>query len=82
MKFWQLTSTFRTESHILDAVLSDPQWLPFQSAYTQFSTPIATPIWDAEVPDALARAVASQSQLRFRHYPDNPAQSPAAQRRL
>ena len=73
MKFWELTSTFRTEPHILDAVLSDPQWLPFQIAYTQFSTLVATQdrtILDAEVPDALARSVASQSQLRFRHYPE------------
>lgn len=70
MKFWELTSTFRTEPQILNTVLSAPQWLPFQSAYAQFSTPIATPMWDAEVPDALARAVAGQSQLRFRHYPE------------
>ncbi len=73
MKFWELTSTFRTEPHILDVVPSDPQWLPFQSAYAQFSTLIATQdrtILDAEVPDALARAVANQSQLRFRYYPE------------
>ena len=73
MKFWELTSTFRTEPHILDTVLSDPQWLPFQSAYAQLSTLVATQnrtILYAEVPDALARAVASQSQLRFRYYPE------------
>lgn len=73
MKFWQLTSIFRTEPHILNTVLSDPQWLLFQNAYTQFSTPIATQdrtILDAEVPAALARAVASKSQSRFRHYPE------------
>jgi len=73
MKFWELTSIFRAEPHILDAVLSDPQWLPFQSAYAQFSTLVAAQdrtILDAEVPDALARAVASQSQLRFRYYPE------------
>lgn len=73
MKFWELTSTFRTEPHILDAVLSDPQWLPFQSAYTQFSTLVAAQdrtILDTEVSDALARAVASQSHLRFRYYPE------------
>lgn len=72
MKLWELISTFRSEPHILDAVLSDPQWLPFQTAYTQFSTLIATQnrtMLDAEVPDALAQAVASQSRLCFRHYP-------------
>lgn len=71
MKFWELTSTFRTEPHILDTVLSAPQWLPYKTAYTQLSTLIATQdrtILYAEVPDALARAVASQSQLRFRYY--------------
>ena len=73
MKFWELTSIFRTEPHILDTVLSNPQWLPFQSAYAQFSALVATQdrtIQDAEVPAALARAVASQTQLRFRYYPE------------
>ena len=73
MKFWELTSIFRTEPHILDTVLSNPQWLPFQSAYAQFSALVATQdrtILDAEVPAALARAVASQTQLRFRYYPE------------
>lgn len=70
MKFWELTSIFCTEPQILNTVLSAPQWLHFHSAYTQFYTPIASSMWDAEVPDALARAVASQSQLRFRYYPE------------
>jgi hypothetical protein len=73
MKFWELTSTFRTEPHILDAVLSYPQWLPFQTAYAQFSALVVTQdrtILDAEVPKALVHAVAMQSQLRFRYYPE------------
>lgn len=73
MKFWELTSIFRTEPHILETVLSDPQWLPFQSAYAQLAAIVAAQdrtILYAEVPDTLASAVASQSQLRFRHYPE------------
>lgn len=73
MKLWELLSIFRTESHILNAVFSAPQWQQFQTAYTQFSALIATQnrtMLDAEVPDALARAVASQSQLCFRYYPE------------
>ena len=44
-----------------------------QSAYAQLAAIVAAQdrtILYAEVPDALARAVASQSQLRFRYYPE------------
>lgn len=73
MKFWELISAFRSETPILTTVFFDPQWHKFQTWYTQSSALINTQnreILDAEVPDALARAVASKSALRFWYYPD------------
>jgi hypothetical protein len=74
MKFWELTSAFRTETDNLKSVLSKDNWVKFKSQYDNLSQIIQRQerlILDENIPFQLAKEVCELSKLKFYLYYKN-----------
>lgn len=76
MKFWELTSVFRSETDNLKSVLKNDRWKKFQNYYENLNSIVAKQdreILDEEIPFLLAKEVCELSNLKFYlYYKDNP----------
>lgn len=71
MKFWELTSAFRSETDNLKSVLSKDRWTKFKSHYDNLNEIIQRQdrqILDEEIPFQLAKEVCELSELKFYLY--------------
>lgn len=71
MKFWELTSAFRTETENLKKVFDKDCWKKFKKQYENLETIVANQdrkILDEEVPFQLAKEVCELSKLEFYLY--------------
>lgn len=72
MKFWELTSAFRTEPDNLNKVFSKDGWMKYKTYYENFAVLVARQdrhILDEEVPFQLAKEVCELSKQVFYLYP-------------
>jgi hypothetical protein len=68
MKFWELTSAFRSETANLELVLQDPKWIIYKSYYDNLKSLVQQQdraILDSEIPFDLAYEVSAKSNLKF-----------------
>jgi hypothetical protein len=76
MKFWELTSAFRSETDNLKSVLENYRWKKYQNYYENLNSIVAKQdrnVLDEEVPFHLAKEVCELSKLKFYlYYKDNP----------
>jgi hypothetical protein len=76
MKFWELTSAFRSETDNLKSVLLKDSWIKFKSQYDNLNEIILRQdrqILDEEIPFQLAKEVCELSKLKFYlYYKDTP----------
>ena len=76
MKFWELTSAFRSEINNLQTVLAKDQWTRFKSYYDNLNKIVQRQerqILDEEIPFQLAKEVCELSKLKFYlYYKDTP----------
>jgi hypothetical protein len=76
MKFWELTSAFRSETDNLKSVLKNDRWKKYHNYYENLNSIIAKQdrnILNEEVPFHLAKEVCELSKLKFYlYYKDNP----------
>lgn len=74
MKFWELTSAFRSENNILEFILGKPQWKEYGDHFQNFSSLVKEQnraILDQSVPDELIKEVCQMSKLKFYLYDTN-----------
>ncbi|WP_276501403.1 hypothetical protein [Terrimonas pollutisoli] len=74
MKFWELTSAFRSETDNLKSVLLKDSWTKFKSHYDNLNEIIQRQdrqILDEEIPFQLAKEVRELSKLKFYLYYKN-----------
>lgn len=74
MKFWELTSAFRSETDNLKSVLSKDSWVKFKSQYDNLNEIIQKQdrqILDESIPFQLAKEVCELSKLKFYLYYKN-----------
>ncbi|HAO09491.1 MAG TPA: hypothetical protein DCQ50_21465 [Chryseobacterium sp.] len=76
MKFWELTSAFRSETDNLKSVLKNDRWKKYHNYYENLNSIVAKQdrnILDEEVPFHLAKEVCELSKIKFYlYYKDNP----------
>jgi hypothetical protein len=76
MKFWELTSAFRSETDNLESVLAKDSWTKFKSQYDNLKEIVQRQdrqILDEEIPFQLAKEVCELSKLKFYlYYKDTP----------
>lgn len=76
MKFWELTSAFRSEADNLNLVLSRPQWAKYKASYSNLANIVRRQdraILDEEIPFQLAKEVCELSKQKFYlYYKDTP----------
>lgn len=74
MKFWELTSAFRSETDNLESVLKNDRWKKYHSYYENLHSIIIKQdrsILDEEIPFHLAKEVCELSNLKFYLYYKN-----------
>lgn len=76
MKFWELTSAFRSETDNLKSVLKNDRWKKYHNYYENINSIITKQdrnILDEEIPFHLAKEVCELSNLKFYlYYKDKP----------
>jgi hypothetical protein len=76
MKFWELTSAFRTETENLKIVFSKDKWLKYKTQFDNINDILQRQdrqILDEDIPFQLAREVCELSRLKFYlNYTDRP----------
>jgi len=68
MKFLELISAFRYETHILDIVLQDPKWKQYKAHYEAVNSLVIDQnrkVLDEEIPFDLGYEVCEKSKLKF-----------------
>ena|SRR6266705_1203646 len=68
MRFWMLTSYFRSEPHLLDKVFSDPRWHQYAEWFRDLSSLVNRQdraVLDSEVPPELCRAALSLTPRKY-----------------
>jgi len=68
MKFWELTSAFRSETENLELVLEDPKWIIYKAHYDNLKSSVQQQdraILESEIPFDLAYEVSTKSNLKF-----------------
>ena len=71
MKFWELTSIFRSEKDLLEQTLNQNKWQKYFQSYLDLEQIIKVQdrnTLDEEIPDDLAVEVCSKSQIKFWFY--------------
>lgn len=74
MKFWELTSAFRSERDILEFILGKPQWKEFNNHFKNFTSLVKEQnrtILDQQLPYELIKEVCQISKLKFYLYGTN-----------
>jgi hypothetical protein len=72
MKFWHLTSMFRSEEDLLKQTLNQSRWQKYFDHYLNLTHIVKTQdrkILDEEIPDDLAVEMCSKSKIKFWFYP-------------
>ena len=72
MKFWELTSIFRSEKVLLKQTLNQNKWQKYFDNYMNLDHIVKVQnrnILDEEIPDDLANEVCAKSQIKFWVYP-------------
>jgi hypothetical protein len=72
MKFWELTSIFRSEKDLLKQTLNQNKWQEYFDNYMQLDQIVRVQdrnILDEEIPDDLANEVCAKSQKKIWFYP-------------
>ncbi|HLP12262.1 MAG TPA: hypothetical protein VK177_10060 [Flavobacteriales bacterium] len=76
MKFWELVSIFRSETEMLELVLSHPQWktyYDYYNLYKRHEVTVRPNFVDEEIPFELAHRTCELSKQKFwLHYKKNP----------
>lgn len=73
MKFWELTSAYRSELEVLETVLKNPKWQVYNNWYQSLNRLVSAQnrtILDSEIPKELARETAAKSQQKFLYDPE------------
>ena len=68
MKFWELTSAFRSETENIELVLQDPKWQTYKTHFDNLNSLILQQeraVLDGEIPFDLAYEVCEKSKLKF-----------------
>jgi hypothetical protein len=68
MRFWQLTSYFRSEEHLLREVLSNPKWSLYANWFKNFAWLVNNQdraVLDSELPAELCRAALSLTKRKY-----------------
>ncbi len=71
MKFWHLTSIFRSEKELLKQTLNQSRWQKYHNNYLTLDHIVQIQdrqILDEEIPDELAIEMCSKSQIKFWFY--------------